>query len=137
MHRVSSFIAATIFIVCLFASAARAEDWPTCKSAAGTNAIAACSRLISSGMGGMFIFSPSSTTTAQSRGWLRVISMEPLRIWTKLSVSTQILPLLIVIAASRGSAKTTPTAPCRTVIRPFYLIRKSPVPSPLVAMHTW
>ena len=49
MHRVSSFVAATIFIVCLFASAARAEDWPICKSATGTNAIAACSRLISAG----------------------------------------------------------------------------------------
>jgi clan AA aspartic protease (TIGR02281 family) len=49
MHRVSLFITATVFIVCLFASAAKAEDWPTCKSAAGTNAIAACSRLISAG----------------------------------------------------------------------------------------
>ncbi|MGA9896075.1 MAG: retroviral-like aspartic protease family protein [Xanthobacteraceae bacterium] len=49
MHRVSSFITATVAIICLFYGTAKAEDWPTCKSAAGTNAIAACSRLISAG----------------------------------------------------------------------------------------
>jgi tetratricopeptide (TPR) repeat protein len=54
MHRVSSFIA-TAFIATallalgLFAAAAGADDWPTCRAAKGDEPIAACSRLIESG----------------------------------------------------------------------------------------